>query len=340
MSETSLHAFPMYLNKKCIYDDDNFRTRLKETEELAMHRWNLALYRGDAGLHETTPWYAAHYDDSSWQSVDLFSTGWGANRLTPVNGSHWFRREVTVPESWEHKEPVLRLGCLVDADSVFVNGVLVGTTSYQYPPRIYHVPAGVLKAGKNQLTVRLISYSGAPHFVPEKPYTLSCSEGTLSLEGAWRYRLGTPMPQAPPSTFFHYQPVCLYNAMIAPLREVSFAGVLWYQGESNVDRRDEYASLLTAMIADWRHTFKHQDLPFYLVELADFLSPADTDGRAAWAEMRREQASVAVHVPHVTLIRNADLGEWNDIHPLDKRTLGIRCADAVSEEKNAASQQE
>ena len=70
--------------------------------------------------------------------------------------------EFFVPEDWSGKEAVLRLGCIVDADSVFVNGHFVGTVSYQYPPRIYKVPSKLLKKGKNQLTVRLFSYGGRP----------------------------------------------------------------------------------------------------------------------------------------------------------------------------------
>lgn len=129
--------------------------------------------------------------------------------------------------------------------------------------------------------------------------------------------------------FFCYKPVCLYNAMIAPLKNYTVNGVIWYQGESNVARRNEYASLLTAMIADWRRTFNNQQLPFYIVELADFLAKDDTEGRKAWAEMRQEQAKAAQTNTHTTLIKNSDLGEWNDIHPLDKKTLGGRVADAA-----------
>ena len=81
---------------------------------------------------------------------------------------------IEVPASWTDKEAVLRLGCIVDANSVYVNGTFVGTTSYQYPPRIYKIPANLLKPGKNQVTIRLISNGGYPSFVKEKPYKLIC----------------------------------------------------------------------------------------------------------------------------------------------------------------------
>lgn len=116
-----------------------------------------------------------------------------------------------------------------------------------------------------------------------------------------------------------------------PLQNYGIRGVLWYQGESNVDRRNEYAALLTAMIADWRSTFGNPELPFYIVELADFLSRDDVSGRQAWAEMRKEQAKVAETNRNTRLIRNSDLGEWNDIHPLDKKTLGQRAAESALE---------
>lgn len=329
ISEEGLKDFPKYINDKRQYEDDAYLKSIKQTEGQSFRRWNLSLYQGDAGLHEATPWYASGYNDQAWKSVDLHSTAWGSNGLNPINGSHWFRKEVEIPQGWNGKEAVLRLGCIVDADSVYVNGTFVGTTSYQYPPRIYTIPAGVLKTGKNVVTVRLISNGGYPHFVKEKPYKIICGNEEVSLTGEWKYKLGAPMPAAPGMMFFCYKPVCLYNAMIAPLKDYGIRGAIWYQGESNVDRRNEYAALLTAMIADWRRTFDQAELPFYIVELADFLSKDDVRGRQAWAEMRKEQARVAETNTHTRLIRNSDLGEWNDIHPLDKKTLGNRVAESA-----------
>ena len=261
----------------------------------------------------------------------MFSRTWGNNGLNPIAGSHWLRQNVEIPQTWSDKEVTLRLGCIIDADSVYVNGTFVGTTGYQYPPRIYRIPAGTLKPGVNNITVRIISNGGQPRFVQEKPYKLICDNESIDLKEEWKYRLGTPMPSAPNMMFFCYKPVCLYNAMIAPLQHYTLRGTVWYQGESNVSRRNEYATLLTTMIADWRRTFGQPESPFYIVELADYLSKEDISGRKAWAEMRLEQAKAAQATPNAFLIRNSDLGEWNDIHPLDKKTLGNRVADKVLE---------
>ena len=331
ISEEGLKEFPIYINDKRLYEDDAYCAHIKKLEGESFYRWNLSLYRSDAGLHEKTPWYASNYDDSNWQTVNMFSSTWGNDGWNTIAGSHWLRQNVEIPQTWNNKEVTLRLGCIIDADSVYVNGTFAGTTGYQYPPRIYRIPAGILKPGVNNITVRIISNGGQPEFVQEKPYKLICDDESINLKEEWKYRLGTPMPSAPNMMFFCYKPVCLYNTMIAPLQHYTLRGTVWYQGESNVSRRNEYATLLTTMIADWRRTFSQPELPFYIVELADYLSKEDISGRKAWAEMRLEQAKAAQTTPNAFLIRNNDLGEWNDIHPLDKKTLGRRVANKVLE---------
>ena len=328
MSEEGLKEFPQYLNEKQLCESDAYISEVKQLDARRQSLWNIVLYRGDAGLHESQPWYATDYNDTNWQTTDLLATGWASDGLNPRNGSHWFRKEFEVPSSLVGKEAVLRMGCIVDADSIFVNGTFVGSVSYQYPPRIYPIPANLLREGRNQITVRLISYGGYPQFVADKPYKLVFGKEEIDLCGEWRYKQGCAMPSLPGQTFFQYKPEGLYNAMIAPLLAYTTAGVIWYQGESNVARHNEYASLLTALIKDWRTQMQRPDLPFYIVELAGFLAPQDS-GQPAWAALRKAQAAVADSVERVTLIPNSDLGEWNDIHPLDKKTLGKRVADAA-----------
>ncbi len=329
ISKEYLADYPMALNELAIYEDDGYRARIKKLEGENYVRWNKTIDSADPGLGQQK-WYAADLDDSSWLQVDMLSADWATDGLNPINGSHWFRKDFEVLAHNAGKEAVVRMGCIVDADSVYVNGVFVGTTGYQYPPRIYKVPAGVLKPGKNNVTVRLISQNGKPHFVAEKPYKIIFADGSeTSLAGNWRYRTGTRMPHGPGMEFWCYKPTALYNSMISPLRNAAVKGVVWYQGESNVGSRNQYAGLLKTMIANWRETFADPDMPFYIVELADFLHKSDRGGRAAWAEMRVQQAKVAEDTPGAVLIRNSDLGEWNDIHPLDKKTLGQRVSTAI-----------
>lgn len=344
ISETALADYPYYLNQKAIYNSEAYRNAIKEQEGRNYQAWNAVIDSADKGLNGETKYYSPALDDSGWEEVDLLSTSWATDGMNPKNGSHWFRKTVDIDATHAGQPATLRLGCVVDADSVWVNGRQVGFTSYQYPPRIYPIPAGLLKEGKNTVTVRLISQNGTPHFVAEKPYKIIFGErpyarygetcpDEISLEGTWRYRQGAPMPSGPGMMFYCYMPAVLYNGMISPVIGYPVSGAVWYQGESNVGRSNQYPALLKTMMADWRKASGDADMPFYIVELADFLHKDDRGGRAAWQTMRERQAQAAEETPGAVLVRNSDLGEWNDIHPLDKKTLGRRVAEKILSDK-------
>lgn len=348
ISETALADYPYYINQKAIYNSEAYRNAIKEQEGRNYQAWNSVIDAADAGLNGATKYYSPALDDSGWEEVDLLSTSWATDGMNPKNGSHWFRRTVDIDAAHAGQPATLRLGCVVDADSVWINGCQVGFTSYQYPPRIYPIPAGLLKEGKNTVTVRLISQNGTPHFVAEKPYKIIFGErpyarygekypDEISLEGTWRYRQGAPMPSGPAMMFYCYMPAVLYNGMILPVIGYPVSGAVWYQGESNVGRSNQYPALLKTMMADWRKASGDADMPFYIVELADFLHKDDRGGRAAWQTMRERQAQAAEETPGAVLVRNSDLGEWNDIHPLDKKTLGRRVAEKILSDKQTHS---
>lgn len=130
------------------------------------------------------------------------------------------------------------------------------------------------------------------------------------------------------SVAFQNMPLGLYNGMIAPLLNYQFKGVVWYQGESNVGKWKEYSSLLVSLMNDWRSKFGNAQLPFYIIELASFMSP-DNPGKFAWGKLQEQQADAVSKVSNATLIKNSDTGEWNDIHPLDKKTAAGRLVEAV-----------
>lgn len=324
ISEEGLKHFPAYLNEKAICQSDNYVSDVKNLDRERRNGWMGVLNKQDAGLNDTWKWFSPEYNDGDWQTFDLFDNSWGSDGLNPVNGSHWFRKDIDIPRHLAGKSAVLRLGCIVDADSVFVNGVFVGTVSYRYPPRIYPIPENLLKEGRNNITVRLISYSGTPEFVKDKPYKIVFDKEEISLEGAWKYRQGTRMPVLPNETFFQYKPVGLYNAMIAPLQNWGIKGVLWYQGESNAGRYNEYYALMTALINDWRKLWKQEHLPFLLVQLPNYMQDAPYPTESHWAELRNVQLQLSQTVPHTGLAVTIDIGEWNDVHPLNKKDVGKR----------------
>ncbi len=113
--------------------------------------------------------------------------------------------------------------------------------------------------------------------------------------------------------------------MIAPFTNYTIKGVLWYQGESNSYNADEYAQLLPGLIKDWRKQFNSPDLPFIYVQLPGFMDVNYWPTESSWAVLREAQLKT-LSVPNTGMAITIDLGEWNDVHPLDKKDVGDRSA--------------
>lgn len=136
-----------------------------------------------------------------------------------------------------------------------------------------------------------------------------------------------PWPPPPAAPDSQLRPSGLFNGMIAPLQPGAMRGVLWYQGESNVERADEYAELLTAMIRAWRLHASATDpdsLAFYVVQLPNYRDVDDPTNRR-WAQLREAQTK-ALDLPATGLAVTIDLGDPNDIHPTNKMEVGRRLA--------------
>ena len=116
----------------------------------------------------------------------------------------------------------------------------------------------------------------------------------------------------------------LYNGMIAPLQPYALRGAIWYQGESNARRADEYGEVFSAMIRAWRAQWNQGDFPFYFVQLANFIVKDDESGRT-WAHLREAQTQ-ALALPNTGMAVIIDIGDANDIHPRNKQEVGRRLA--------------
>lgn len=325
LSEEALRQFPQHLATAIKFRDDTLIRQITEHDKKTSDAWYGLLNERDKGLKpEHKSWADPSYDASKWPVMEL-PAFWDGTGLGPVNGVVWFRKEITVPASMVGKPAKLLMGRIVDADETYVNGKLVGSVSYQYPPRRYEVPAGVLKAGKNVIAVRVISNAGRGGFIKDKPYRLSADEHAIDLTGEWRYRLGATMEPLESQTFIRWKPMGLYNGMIAPLLNYSIKGVIWYQGESNAGNPREYAKTFPALIRDWRKQWHQGDFPFLYVQLPNFMEPKDRPSDSQWAELREAQLK-ALALPRTAMAVAIDIGEWNDIHPLDKKDVGERLA--------------
>jgi sialate O-acetylesterase len=282
----------------------------------------------DKGLISSPAWYDSGYIPKGWRPINIPGY-WEDQGIKDLDGAVWYRKEIDVPASMTGMPAKVFLGRIVDADFLYVNGRPAGNTTYQYPQRRYQLPAGWLKPGKNTIVVRVINNVGKGGFVPDKPYYITAGGQTIDLKGEWQYKVGDvfiPVRGGGGGGIsFQNQPTALYNAMTAPVVNYSIKGFLWYQGEANTGRAEEYAKLLPALIADWRKQWKQSEAPFLYVQLPNFMDAQYLPSESQWAALRESQLKT-LSVPHTGMAVAIDLGEWNDIHPDNKKDVGVRLA--------------
>ena len=323
MSEAALKAFPgdfkIVQNNKnpeyiqAIVDEDNAKKQL----------WFNEVNQQDLG--KKYQWQQPNYDDSHWRTMSVPGY-WADQGAEDFNGVAWYRTQFELTAEQATQDGFLELGRIIDSDIAYVNGVEVGNVGYQYPPRRYTVAKHILKAGTNTLAVRIVAPSGKGGFIPDKPYRISFSDSQINLAGVWKFRFGHKMNPAPATQFWaHMQPNALYNAMLAPLKNTKVKGVIWYQGESNTSDPQQYAKVFPAMIENWRELFNQAELPFIFTQLANYMQADSDPSNAGWAQTRSAQAT-ALKLHNTAMITAIDVGEWNDIHPLNKKALGDRFA--------------
>ncbi|GAB4022182.1 sialate O-acetylesterase [Spirosoma koreense] len=283
----------------------------------------------DLGLAGSTKWYEPSYVPKGWRPINVPGY-WEDQGINELNGVVWYRKEVDIPASMTGKPARVFLGRIVDADELYINGKQVGKTTYMYPQRRYPVPADLLKAGKNVFVVRVTNMAGKGGFVPDKPYCIFAGADTVDLKGTWQYKVSVAYrPSAGGSVGgglnAQNQPTALYNAMVAPEINYALKGFCWYQGESNAGKPQEYAALLPALINDWRSRWKQGALPFLYVQLPGFMEYNYQPTESNWALLREAQLH-ALSVANTAMVVAIDLGEWNDIHPDNKKDVGERLA--------------
>jgi len=325
MSEDALKSFPAHYQEAQRFKDSTLIRSIELDDSKRIQAWYRLLGERDEGhAGWPTTWYDPVLSTSDWSNMNIPGY-WRDTELGPVNGVVWFRKKFDVPSAIAGKQAKLNLGRIVDADSVFINGVFVGTTSYQYPPRRYDVPPNLLKEGENTIVVRVINSAGHGGFVLDKPYEIVAGNVIIDLKGEWKYRLGAVMDPLASQTFIRWKPLGLYNAMLAPLLEYRIKGAVWYQGESNARRPLEYRDLFPALIRNWRSAWKQGDFPFLFVQLPNFMEPKRQPAGSDWALLRESQMRT-LSLPNTGMAVTIDIGEWNDIHPLKKRDVGERLA--------------
>jgi len=299
---------------------------IKETmirEGAANDLWLQVLLEKDGRDHLTQGREEDWHQD---QWIDLPAMFSDYEDLAGFSGLIWLRKTFVLEED-DLEDMNLRLGTLIDRDEVWVNGHWVGRTDYQYPPRNYRVSGECLQAGINTVVLRMIVDHGQGGFHRGKPYHLISQnkKRRINLRGKWQYLAGEPALPVPDTTFFNWEPTALYNGMLHPLKDTVIKAMLWYQGESNVLQEADdpiYETLFKGFISEVRTLLGHEDMPVVGTLLAGFdVNRSKIPGTTA--DFRQIQLR-ATEVPGVGMVSAADLGEYNDIHPLRKKALGER----------------
>lgn len=335
ISKDSLEKdYPMLIKKTEMYQNDNYVRSQTQANNAASAQWDAILNQNDPGYADVS------VDEALWPQVNQVDWTWRGI------GSVWLRQHISIDKEHAGKPARLLLGTLFDQDITYLNGQEIGHTYYQYPPRRYDIPEGLLREGDNVIAVRFINKYGAAHFIPEKPYMLCFGEDRLAqnpmpkdvipLGKEWKMQVGAEMPQCPSGDVsLQNLPTTLYNAVLYPLAPYAINGVVWYQGESNTGNPAPYTDYLRKLMGCWRDRWQDQQLPFVIVQLANYdgrqqtgfprpITPQTEPTNSGWAQLREAQRIVAKADHRAELAVINDLGETVDIHPLRKKEVAGR----------------
>ena len=308
-------------------DKDDFYVRNTINSEMEkMGEWYKKTDEDDIGLKEK--WYDHEWsEDEKMGGIEIkVPESWLNNVLKNRIGTVWVQRVVYVPSEFCERDVQLRLGTIVDADTTYVNGVQVGKTDYFYPPRRYNIPGGILKHGKNVITVRVTINNNVGEFKEDMPYCIKADENELPLDGIWNARVAAVEEPLGPQTFFTWHPTALYNRMIYPLRNISFNAVLFYQGESNTRYPEDYEYLMIDMVKEWRSLFGYK-VPFIFAKLPYFRGESWEIPGDDWEDLRDAQQRAADKIEDCAIAELYDLGEYNEIHTQNKKEVAKRFYD-------------
>ena len=255
------------------------------------------------------------------------------------DGAVWLRKNIEIVDITA--DYTLLMGVIDDMDAVYFNGKKVGGligSGHHQTERVYTISKKLLKKGKNTIAIRAID-AGGPGTITGTLQLSNKNNITISLSGSWKYQ---PMAEMYNGKFYVYDldkidfskrpeimvmgpnlPSVLYNAMIHPLVPYSIKGAIWYQGESNVGRAEQYSRLFPKMINDWRSHWK-TDFPFYFVQIApyNYGTPPNKEGSMDLRDAQRK----SLKTKNTGMVVTMDIGNFMNIHPANKQDVGSRLA--------------
>jgi sialate O-acetylesterase len=324
--ETWISFETMYADKDYTASIDKIKAlnldQLQKDAEENLRKWQNAIDNEDPGI--LNKWFDTGIDVTAWKTMKL-PQAWEGAGLPALDGVVWFRKEFNVPAGNAGGEGTISLGPIDDSDITYLNGVKVGKTEAKYDmPRNYKIPAGVLKAGKNVIAVKVIDTGGGGGlWGMDNNLFLQTGENRIELAGDWLYKVGLDLPAPKEASSPNSFPSLLYNGMIHPIIKFPIKGAIWYQGENNAGNYVKYRSLFPTMIRDWRNKWNVGDFTFLFVQLANYMEAPQLPQQSTWAGLREAQ-TMTLSEPNTGMAVIIDIGEAKDIHPRNKDDVGYR----------------
>ncbi len=326
-----------WTSKEAFENDPSFKSMIsgmKQTnlEELiqqkaAAVKKRIQEVQGDAvpSAAEIARWKEKDFPDGTWKTMNVPGL-WEQQGLEDIDGYLWFRKTIDISNEDAGKAATLELAMIDDNDETYLNGEKIGATAGYNLKRKYSIPAGILKAGKNVIAIRINDTGGGGGIWGDATdVQLTIENKVQSLAGKWQFSIestGTTASSIGPNSY----PTLLYNAMISPLIPYAIKGAIWYQGEANSGRAYQYRKAFPLMINDWRNRWKQGDFPFYFVQLSSWnANNGNSEKGSEWAELREAQ-TMTLSLPNTGMAITTDIGDAKDIHPKNKQDVGKRLA--------------
>lgn len=260
------------------------------------------------------------FKDTSWPEINQPEL-WETQELGEFDGVAWLRKTIILSADEAGKAGMLELSKIDDEDITYINGIEVGRNNIWDAKRKYPIPAGILKEGENMIAIRVVDGGGGGGIYGDpSDLKLTIGNTAIPLSGKWKYQVESVKSDISPNSY----PSLLFNAMVNPLIPFAIQGVLWYQGETNAWRAQQYKKAFPLLINDWRNKWHQGDFPFYFVQLSSFNETnGDSNNGSMWAELREAQTET-LQLPNTGMCVTTDIGDPNDIHPKNKQDVGKR----------------
>ena len=320
MNPVTLARFGDYEKKVEAFKDIEYFHNYIQEQQNSASEW-------DSHLEEEEQKFDTLQDYREWD-ICMVPSLVSEYKAGDFQGSVYLCKEIFLEEAPVSEDSYIYMGSMIDSDRIWINQEEVGRTEYRYPPRKYNIKKGILKQGSNLITVRIVINNNNGGTIKGKPYLLHYNNHNIDLQGEWYYRIGkkaeSPKPEVlyPPSL-----PICYFNTVVVPLSKIAVRGVLWYQGESNTSKPERYAEKFKAMVSDWRELLGWE-VPFIYAQLPNYREPLNTTEDSGWAELREQQRQ-CLNIYDVAMVTTMDIGEANDLHPQNKKAVGVRMAKAA-----------